>query len=159
MEVHRSPMHRSIPFPTTPTVPSVGFGFNLIHHASTRASPPRSAPPTPSRQVNSNKRRHEPDAEQEDENMMARSPSPMERPKRALTKRVRVDGPKPSAQAASGKPAAESAESVDVGLLLGMTCLRILECMNRSLTRLISIATARIPPCHPHLFDIKTSWS
>lgn len=127
MEVHRSPMHRSIPFPTTPAVPSVGFGFNLLHQASTSASPPpRSTPLTPSRQVNSNKRRHEPDAEQEDESMMARSPSPMERPKKALTKRVRVDGSKPSTQGASGKPATESADSVDVGMLLGMTFPRIL---------------------------------
>lgn len=122
MEVHRSPMHRSIPFPTTPAVPSVGFGFNLLHQASTSATPPpRSAPPTPSRQAPSNKRRHEPDVEQEDENMSARSPSPMERPKRALAKRVRVDAPKAPAPPSNGKPVPEPADTVDVGLMLGMS--------------------------------------
>lgn len=54
--------------------------------------------------------------------MMARSPSPMERPKRALAKRVRVDVPKtttPQPTAPGGKPASEPADSVDVGLMLG----------------------------------------
>lgn len=121
MQVHRSPMHRSIPFPTTPAVPSVGFGFNLLHQASTSATPPpRSAPPTPSRQATSNKRRHEPDTEQEDENMMGRSPSPTERPKKALTKRVRVEAQKGAAPSPGGKPAPEPADSMDVGLMLGM---------------------------------------
>lgn len=159
MEVHRSPMHRSIPFQTAPAVPSVGFGFNLLHNVSTSAGPPpRSTPPTPSRQVNSNKRRHEADAEQEDESMMTRSPSPMERPKKPLTKRVRVDGPKPSSQVISGKPAAESTDSVDVGMLLGMAYSRICKRINMSLTRRISITTPCIPPNDPHLSYFKTSW-
>ena len=90
---------------------------------------------------------------------MARSPSPMERPKRALTKRVRVDGSKPSSQGASGKPATESADSVDVGMLLGTTFPRTLTAV---LTCLwlgnVSIIAPCISPDHPHLSHLKTSW-
>lgn len=134
MQVHRSPMHRSIPFPTTPAVPSVGFGFNLLHQASTSTSPPpRSAPPTPSRQATSHKRRHEPDAEQEDEYMTGRSPSPSsERPKKALAKRVRVEAQKGPASPTGGKPATESADSMDVGLMLGMSLRPFLDVLHRA---------------------------
>ncbi|KAF8321690.1 hypothetical protein DL93DRAFT_2124148 [Clavulina sp. PMI_390] len=102
-------------------MPSVGFGFNFAHQASTRASPPRSIPlpTTPSRSsATSNKRRYEPDADGEDDGMMARSPSPVDRPKKAPPKRLRVDAGKPPAPSPGAKPASESSDTVDVGLLL-----------------------------------------
>lgn len=130
---------RAIPFPNAPSVPSVGFGFNLAPTISQPSSPnltsvqspPRQplGPPTTSvrsQNAPSTKRRWEPDveAELEDDNMGGRSPSPSERPRKGPPKRVRVDDHK-AAGSADGKPSQEQqeADSIDTGVLLGTLSL------------------------------------
>ena len=116
----------NVPFPSARPVTSIGFGFGAstlspptLALSSTSVAQKASPVPSTPRQ-NSGKRRYEPD-QQEDENMVARSPSP-DRPKK-YSKRMRVEaGRVPTSP--NAKPISElQQDTVDVGMLLGM-CLK-----------------------------------
>jgi hypothetical protein len=136
----RMPLSRNIPFQSINHVPSplaFGFGFSGASTSNSQPYTPvyKPSPPSASPSKSSNKRRHEPepseeDAANQDDEMMARSPSP-DRPKRLIVKRARTtpSGPDKS-EAGKGKtegsqntpkPEEEGAE-IDVGVLLGKFC-------------------------------------
>ncbi|KAF9505803.1 hypothetical protein BS47DRAFT_1334154 [Hydnum rufescens UP504] len=121
MDVLRSPLpQRTIPFPSIPPGPQLGWGFGVSspYHATAGPLPLKPViPPTPSRQSASNKRRHEQDPDQQDDNMMTRSPSP-DRPKKTISKRMRVEPPKSTPTSAAGKQPGDPQDSIDVGVLL-----------------------------------------
>jgi len=117
----RHPVGMSVPFPSSRPVASIGFGFGVSTLApptlaSSSTSIAQKASPIPSSpRQNPSKRRYEPD-QQEDENMVARSPSP-DRPKK-LSKRMRVEVGRMPTSPNSKTISEPPQDTVDVGMLL-----------------------------------------